>query len=192
MREELIANTLIQYNIFLQSEKKDEVTATVAERMLQEAGNQLGLPAGMNVLDALDKKIFVTGFIFFSKSEHPEQAKVYDNLFASLPCYFYTNQLEDVADRTVSALLHTMLTHDYEYEEGILTDIFKEVLTGQPELDNLDMIEIDVWLEDHIMPVYKEMKVAYEEIKKNNGIFLETHYDSVDEEIGIMYLRKVS
>ena len=192
MREELIANTLIQYNIFLQSEKKDELAATEAERMLQDAGNQLGLPAGMNILDALDKGSFVTEFKFFSRTEYPELGKVYDNLFASLPFYFYTNKLEDVADRTVSALLHTMLTHDYEYEEGILTDIFKEILTGQPELDNLDAIEIDVWCEDYIMPVYKEMKVAYEEIKKNNGAFLETHYDHVAEEIGIMYLRKVS
>lgn len=42
------------------------------------------------------------------------------------------------------------------------------------------------------MPVYKKMKIAYDELKENNSAFLETHYDSVGEEIGIMYLRKVS
>lgn len=191
MREELIANTLIQYNIFLQSEKKDELAATEAERMLQDAGNQLGLPAGMNVLDALDKGLVTTDFMFFSREEQPSMSTLYSNVFA-LPGYFYLYKHEDVADRAVSALLHTMLTHGYEYEEGILTDIFKEVLAGQEEIDSLDAVEIDVWLEDFIMPIYKKMKIAYDELKEYNSAFLETHYDHVGEEIGIMYLRKVS
>lgn len=191
MREELLSNALIQYNIFLQSEKKDELAATEAERMLQDAGNQLGLPAGMNVLDALDKRILVTDFIFFSREEQPGMSTLYTNLFA-LPGYFYMYSHEDVADRAVSALLHTMLVHGYECEEGILTDLFKEVLKGQEEIDSLDAVEIDVWLEDYIMPVYKKMKEAYDKLKENYSVFLETHYDHVAEEIGIMYLRKVS
>lgn len=139
MREELIANTLIQYNIFLQSEKKDELAATEAERMLQDAGNQLGLPAGMNILDALDKGILATDFMFFSREEQPSMSTLYSNVFV-LPGYFYLYKHEDVADRAVSALLHTMLIHGYEHEEGILTDIFKEVLKGQEEIDSLDVV----------------------------------------------------